>query len=128
MLHRLEAKFGKKRIAVYAFIIVFLVSFTTGWLIKAIWTSSERPVERLSLSWNTNPDPVNGYQVFKGMIPDANQMRKVLEMQAQNGSRQEVSWTVEELDVAQGQQVCFRVKAFNSEGTSDFSEAICTTL
>lgn len=128
MLHRLETKFGKKHIAVYALIIVFVAGFTTAWLINSIWTSSERPVKRISLSWYTNPDPVNGYQVFKGMTPDANKMTTVLKMQPQNGNRQTVSWTLEELGVAQGQQVCFRVKAFNSVGTSEFSKAICTTL
>ena len=127
MSHYPEARFGTKCIVAYA-LNIFAGSLLAFSLISCSSISDKRPAERLSLIWDTHPQPVDGYQVFKGMTPDVNKMMKVLEVEPENGNTQTVTWTFEELNVARDQQVCFRVKAFNSEVISDFSEAVCTNL
>lgn len=119
-------QFGIKHNIVYVLIVMVVASLTVYFLIGCR-TPEEPKVKRLTLSWNTNLNPVDEYQVFKGMTPDVNKMTKVQEIEPQKGNRQRVSWTFEDLDVVEGQQVCFRVRAFNSFGESVFSDAVCTT-
>lgn len=119
-------QFDIKHYIVYAFIVLVVASLTVYFLIGRR-TPEEPKVKRLTLSWNTNLNPVDEYQVFKGMTPDVNKMAKVQEIEPQSGNKQKVSWTFEDLDVVEGQQVCFRVRAFNSFGKSVFSDAVCTT-
>jgi hypothetical protein len=119
-------QFGIKHSIVYMLIVMVLASLTV-YLLIGRRTTDEPKVKRLTLSWNTNLNPVDEYQVFKGMTPDVNKMAKVQEIKPQSGNKQRVSWTFEDLDVVEGQQVCFRVRAFNSFGGSVFSDAVCTT-
>jgi hypothetical protein len=112
----------------YRLTLLFAASLSMGFL-SGCSTMPEKPdeVQRFTLSWNSSPEPVQGYQVFKGTTPEAEQMIKVREIAPQAGNQQTLSLTYAELGVAQGQQVCFRVKAFTSDKVSSFSEAICTT-
>jgi hypothetical protein len=80
---------------------------------------------KLALSWDVNPSSeyVKGYRVYRGAdAGTANQLVSDLS----GTSAQYDAWN--ELGLKSGEQVCFRLKAYNSVGESGFSEAACTTM
>jgi hypothetical protein len=103
---------------------------SSAWLalitaMTAACVSPTSPSPRLTLNWDSNPDVVDGYRVYKGTTAAAGEMTPLLDVQPQAGGRQTVSWTFDELGVASGEQICFRLKALRGAETSDFSQAIC---
>jgi hypothetical protein len=113
-----------KHILAYTLIIVIVSGLIGYFFFDAV--IEEPPVERLTLTWDSNREIVDKYEVFNGMHPQVSDMIKIQEVSPQDGDRQTASWTVEELGVAEWPQVCFRVRALNRHGTSDFSEAVCS--
>jgi hypothetical protein len=83
----------------------------------------------LSLSWNPNPDTVTGYQVFRG--PTAEQATQLVsDMPLNSGLIDPTAPRVQyrattDLGLTAGQQACFRLKAYNNDSYSDYSQAVC---
>ena len=88
----------------------------------------------LSLSWEPNPatDGVAGYIVYRG--PSAvNATQQVSNLSVSSGvidpNAPAVTYNAGlDLGLSLGAQVCFRLKAYNAAGQSDFSTAACTTI
>ena len=88
----------------------------------------------LSLSWEPNPatDGVAGYIVYRG--PSAvNATQQVTNLPVSSGvidpNAPAVTYNAGfDLGLNPGAAVCFRLKAYNAAGQSDFSTAACTTI
>lgn len=88
------------------------------------------PVERvMTLSWSPNPDEITGYQVFRG--PTAEQATQlVTDLPLNSGLVDPTAPQIEyranaDLGLTVGEEACFRVKAYNNEAFSDYSQAVC---
>lgn len=83
----------------------------------------------LTLTWNPNPDEVLGYAVYFG--PSAgNATQLVSELSLVPGLLDPLAPSVQyhlgnDLGLTQGDSVCFRLKAYNTAGYSDYSAAAC---
>ena len=88
----------------------------------------------LSLSWDPNPatDGVAGYIVYRG--PSAvNATQQVTDLSVSSGvidpNAPAVTYNAGlDLGLSLGAQVCFRLKAYNTAGISDYSVAACATI
>lgn len=88
----------------------------------------------LTLMWDPNPPEQNvqGYIVFFGGSPEqASELITDLGVTTegfdpQSPAVQYDAW--KDLGLYEGDHVCFRLKAYNEHGQSDFSEAACATL
>ncbi len=86
----------------------------------------------LNLSWDKNPDSVTGYRVFSG--PTAETVTEELTdiPLATEGFDPELPTKSyhfsNDLGLALGDERCFRLKAYNDVGFSDFSDVACTAL
>lgn len=83
----------------------------------------------LTLTWNPNPDEVLGYAVYFG--PSAEYaVQLASELPLASGLLNPESPRVQyylggDLGLAQGDSVCFRLKAYNEDGYSAYSPAAC---
>lgn len=82
----------------------------------------------ITLSWDSNKEPVDGYIIFVGVMREAGEMTKLKTVEACRGSTQKATYTIDELGIARGRSVCFRVKAYMGDLISDYSEAVCATF
>lgn len=81
---------------------------------------------RVSLSWDSNTEIVDGYMIFIGTSEDTQQMTKLQNIEPQVGDRQEVTYnSLSDVGASKGQPLCFRLKAYQGDLISDFSEAAC---
>jgi hypothetical protein len=87
----------------------------------------------VTVSWNPNPgsEGVTGYKVFHGSSAAAS--NEVSDVSVSTSgfdpsapSRDFDAWN--DLGLYKGNQTCFRVKAYNGAGISDYSQGVCTTL
>jgi hypothetical protein len=74
----------------------------------------------IEVSWQANSGKIDGYMVHTGPTPEL----------ATNVITVTPDTTVEydpvvDLGLNIGDQACFRIKAYNAEGQSDFSDAVC---
>lgn len=85
----------------------------------------------LTLSWNVNPDQIDGYYIFYG--PTGNtavtQITNTADLTNFDISAPTVSYDAAlDLGVQSGQQVCFRIKAYNPNGASGYSNPVCNII
>ena len=77
----------------------------------------------LFLAWNTHPDPtVIGFRVYRGTTP-ATTTVFVLETPETS-----VQWSARELELHGGDDICFKLTAYNADGESDKTPGVCATL
>ena len=77
----------------------------------------------ITLSWSPVPGNVNGYRVFVGDTAGT-----ATNLVAEVTSSSVTFNAGTNLGLRIGDRVCFRVKAYNDQGESDFSDAVCATL
>jgi len=86
----------------------------------------------LQLSWDPNPDVVLGYIIYYG--PDeaaATQEASTIPLSSgviDPGAPSVIFNAGQDLLLNTGEPVCFRLKAYNSAGSSTFSGAACTSV
>ena len=86
----------------------------------------------LTLSWAPNPEDqrVQGYIVYVGPTPETATTElsdlPIGEVGTTAPSKDYDAWN--DLRLSLGDQACFRLKAYNSTGLSDFSQAACSVL
>jgi hypothetical protein len=99
--------------------------------------SSPAPVEsidntKLTVTWTPNPESVDGYIVYFG--PSASSVtNETTEITAFAGSFDPASPAIEydswyDLGLQLGDNVCFKLRAYNADGLSDWSLPACTTV
>lgn len=87
---------------------------------------------RLVYSWDPTPDPVAGYRVYYGAsLSAASQLLSDISVgtptfTARTPSVVYDAWN--DLQLQKGDPICFRVKAYNSAGSSEFSTGTCGTI
>ena len=105
--------------------------------LKIFATDGGGPKERapdteLLLSWLPNPDEIFGYIVYYGPAADATvAVASVLSVTDDDFDPQApwVRYNARlDLDVDEGSTVCFRLRAYNNVGESDFSGAACGAI
>jgi hypothetical protein len=83
----------------------------------------------LILSWDPSTEDLKGYYVYHGPTPDTSTALLshllIAEVEAEEPA---VTYESGEIGLKAGDTVCFRVKAYNDVGSSDYSEAACTTI
>jgi hypothetical protein len=83
----------------------------------------------LTLSWTSNPGDILGYQVFRG--PTANEATQLIaDLPLNSGLLDPRSPSVRfrahaDLGLGDGEQACFRVKAYTHDAESDYSAPVC---
>jgi len=90
------------------------------------------PDALLSLSWRANTDPITGYRVYYGPTAEAaTALAADLAIDA-NGfdpAAPRVSFkAAADLHLNPGDRVCFRLRAYNVDAVSDWSQAVCDTI
>lgn len=89
------------------------------------------PEVLITLSWDPNPDDILGYAVYYGPTEDsANQLASVLPITSgqYNPAAPSIQYAlVDDLYVMLNQDdtICFRLKAYNGTGFSEFSKSAC---
>lgn len=86
---------------------------------------------RWTLRWNPNTDYIVGYKIYFGDSPETatTEIATVRRKQLTNPLDPNIGFdAAADLKLASGQQGCFRVKAYNETGASDYSEAVCGVL
>lgn len=75
----------------------------------------------LHLSWLPNPTNTKGYRVYRGrsIAGSTTLVSQVAHPLAT------VIYTLGDLAIAWGDPICFRLKAYNDDGSSDFSDGVC---
>jgi hypothetical protein len=86
----------------------------------------------IRLSWAPNPETVEGYMIFAGATAGTtNKLVSVLPVTTPGFDPDSPSIEYKaskDLGLALGNNVCFRLKAFNSVGTSAFSDVTCIAI
>jgi len=77
----------------------------------------------VSLSWRSNPDPVDGYVVYNGPTPE----EAVSELTVTPQTTVQYD-TVTDLGLNSGDRTCFRLRAYSKGGVSGFSDAVCVDI
>lgn len=77
----------------------------------------------IALSWQPTPGRIDGYIVHTGPSPET--ATAVITVTSDTSVEYDASI---DLGLATGEQSCFRIKAYNSEGQSGYSEAVCYTV
>ena len=77
----------------------------------------------LSLAWNPNSDNVLGYIVYYGSTPET-----AINIASETSTASERLMRKTDLGLNPGDNVCFRLKAYNGLALSDFSAAACGTV
>ena len=85
----------------------------------------------VTLTWTPNLDTILGYTVYYGPTK-ATASQVASDLPLTSGLIDPASPSVQynlgnDLGVAQGENVCFRLKAYNASGFSDYSGAVCYT-
>jgi hypothetical protein len=92
--------------------------------------TGELSSKQVILSWDPSPVSVVGYIVYNGATADtASQEAAVLSVDLGTIDALNPKWLCDlrnDLGVLPGEQVCFRVKAYDGSQLSDYSEAVCT--
>jgi hypothetical protein len=107
-------------------------SKTVNSITVAVGNTESSKTKALTLKWNPSSGDVLGYLVYYG--PTSGTVTKQLSdlhigSKEVNNKAPSVTYDVKQsLGMASGESVCFRVKAYNQKGNSDFSKAACTTL
>lgn len=86
----------------------------------------------LTLTWQPNSTTLDGYLVYYGA--SSNTATKLIsDIKAYSGSfdfsapaLQYASWY--DLGLQPGETVCFKIRAYNADGLSDWSEAVCGVI
>lgn len=81
----------------------------------------------LNLNWNQNTDEVDGYYVYRGDSPSSVAPPKISTVLRTNQTPR-ITYRQSDLNLKDGDPICFRIKAYNEIASSEFSEAVCTTL
>lgn len=84
-------------------------------------TGSESPYT-LTLSWRPSTGLIDGYMIFQGPTPES--ATALLTITLETTIHYDPTL---DLGLNVGEASCFRIKAYNAEGTSDFSDAACFT-
>ena len=107
-----------------------------GAILSAGTTSSEEittPPEETNIrvAWNPNPEPVLGYEVFYGYTADAVD-KFAADVSALDPdtdlSAPAVELSGRDLGLNNGEQVCFKIRAYDATEVSDYSAPVCTTI
>lgn len=79
----------------------------------------------LTLRWDPNPpdEQVTAYHVVAGKTPKARRQLTTVD-----GQTTRVQFDAHKLELEVNDRICFRVKAENTQGFSDLSDAACTTI
>ena len=77
----------------------------------------------IALSWQPTPGRIDGYIVHTGPSPET--ATAVITVTSDTSVEYDASI---DLGLTTGEQSCFRIKAYNSEGQSGYSEAVCYTV
>jgi hypothetical protein len=87
-------------------------------------SSGSAPISphELTLSWRPNTGLIDGYMIFHG--PDPDSATALLSITLETTVHLD---PVLDLGLKSGDLACFRIKAYNATGTSDFSDAVCFT-
>lgn len=97
----------------------------------SILASQGQDSSRWTLHWNPNTDYVVGYKVYFGDSPETatTEVATVRRKQLSNPLDPKLTFdAVVDLKLEPGQRGCFRVKAYNEAGASEFSDAVCGVL
>lgn len=90
----------------------------------ACWICTNQSNKSLSLSWNASTGNTLGYYVYYGATAST-----VVNFVSQvPSSTAKFTALASDLNLRDGEQVCFRVRAYNTVGVSQFSEAVCRTI
>lgn len=90
----------------------------------ACWICTNQSNKSLSLSWNASTGNTLGYYVYYGATAST-----VVNFASQvPSSAAKFTALASDLNLRDGEQVCFRVRAYNTVGVSQFSEAVCRTI
>lgn len=76
----------------------------------------------LTLSWRPSTGFIDGYMIFHGPTPES--ATALLAITLETTVHYDPTL---DLGLNTGDASCFRIKAYNAEGTSDFSDAVCFT-
>jgi hypothetical protein len=86
----------------------------------------------LTLTWQADNETLEGYQIYYGSSPET-ATREISDIKAFSGSFdfsapliQYASWS--DLGLQPGNTVCFKVRAYNADGVSDWSAAVCGVI
>jgi hypothetical protein len=86
----------------------------------------------LTLTWQPGAETLDGYMVAYGPTPDT-ATQQISDIKAFSGgfdftapSLQYSSWY--DLGLHPGDNVCFKVRAYNADGLSDWSAAVCSVI
>jgi len=80
-------------------------------------------LQNLRLSWQPTSELITGYKVYTGSSSDAvDQFLKEVAISEIDSNAPSVK-----LSIAKNTHACFRLRAYNEFGISDFSESICTS-
>lgn len=96
-----------------------------------VMASQAQDSSRWTLYWNPNTDYVVGYKIYFGDSPDnaTTEIATVRRKQLANPLDPRIDFDAAvDLQLASGERGCFRVKAYNEVGASEFSEAVCGVL
>ncbi|MFQ5469219.1 MAG: Ig-like domain-containing protein [Gammaproteobacteria bacterium] len=98
---------------------------------KVICKTNCTPDTLITLSWLPNAENVLGYEIYFG--PDAVTTPDIASVVTMNTAgfnplSPTAKFTSSGLGLTNGNQFCFRLKAYNSFGSSDFSGAVCSSL
>lgn len=77
----------------------------------------------LLLSWQPNPDPVGGYIVYNGPTPATT--ASVVSVTSDTAAQFDA---VADLGLNPGDTTCFRLRAYNADGQSGYSDAVCINV
>ena len=84
-----------------------------------------------TLSWDANKDTIDGYVIYHGSSEDASTEYVSVDLNTSgfDANSPSVQYdSINELGYSTGDKICFRVKARNSDGYSEWSEAVCDTV
>lgn len=84
-------------------------------------TDQESPYT-LTLSWRPSAGLIDGYMIFQGPTPES--ATALLSITLETTVHFDPTF---DLGLSLGDASCFRIKAYNASGASDFSDAVCFT-
>jgi hypothetical protein len=87
---------------------------------------------KLTLTWQADNETLEGYQVYFGASPET-VTQEISDIKAFSGSFdfsapsiQYASWS--DLGLQPGKTICFKIRAYNADGMSDWSAAVCSVI